>query len=467
MKNRKPYTVNRIPIFLLLLFVLVSSGVVAADDEYDYIETQLIVRLEDDTNETIADVNADYGTTTIDVMYTPAAEVYLLQTPAGVDSEELAHILDPSGSGGDERIEYAEANYLGDLPEANPEDVWAWGGEDPEPMGEQYAPDLLNIPPVHQLGIWGAGVVVAVVDTGFQLDHPYLADSWTLNRYDVLDDDYDPSDVVNSADDDGDTQVDEAFGHGTHVAGIVKQVAPRARIMPIRALDSDGRSTLWHIGEAINFALTNGADVVNLSLGTDYESEMLEDLVGQAFSADTVIVAAAGNLNTNLEQFPAGFVHGIAVTSVDENRVRADSANYGYWVNIASPGVSIFSAFPPNAYAWWSGTSMATPFIAGEAALLLSLDPNQSAQDVITTIESTAVSIDAENPNYIGLLGAGLADVEAGVTSIMPPTAVQNVVASSTTNDFSTGKLYLAMIMLLLITGVQTIVYFTLSRSQR
>ncbi len=412
---------SRVLSFVLLLVLAVGllPGTVSADDGGDYVETQLIVRLENDTTQTIDDVNADYGTTTLATI--PAqADIYLLEVAPGDDAVIVAEMMDPSGSGGDPRIEYAEANYLSDLPEANPQADWAWGGTDPSPTGTQYAPQLINLWDAHNLGQQGYGVTVAVVDTGFELDHPFLVDVWTLERYDFFDDDGDPTDEMNGLDDDGDGQIDEAFGHGTHVAGIVHQVAPLARIMPIRAVDTDGRSNLWLIGEALFFAIDNGADVANFSLGTDYDSEMLLDLAQQAVVNDVVVVAAAGNLDTNVLQYPAGYTDAIAVTAVDENLVRAPFANYGTWVDMAAPGVGIFSSFP-GGYAWWSGTSMATPFVAGEAAVLRATNPGLTPAQVRTVIENTAISIDAQNPGYAGLLGAGLTDVGAAVASIVPP----------------------------------------------
>jgi subtilisin family serine protease len=406
--------------FVLLILALSLLPIpLSADGGGDYVETQLIVRLEDATTQTIDDVNADYGTTTLDVI--PAlGDIYLLEVAPGDDAVVVANLMDPSGSGGDPRIEYAEANYLSDLPEANPQADWAWGGEDPSPTGTQYAPGLINLWDAHALGQQGYGVTVAVVDTGFELDHPFLIDFWTLERYDFFDDDGDPTDEMNGLDDDGDAQIDEAFGHGTHVAGIVHQVAPLAQLMPIRAVDTDGRSNLWLIGEALFFAIDNGADVVNFSLGTDYDSEMLLDLSQQAAFGDVVVVAAAGNLDTNEQQFPAAYPDAIAVTAVDENLIRAPFANYGTWVDMAAPGVGIFSSFP-GGYAWWSGTSMATPFVAGEAAVLRATDPLLTPAQVRTVLESTAIAIDAQNPAYVDLLGAGLTDVGAAVTSIVPP----------------------------------------------
>lgn len=423
---------KRLALILLTCFVLFSSvyvGGVSADTEGEFVERQLIVRLEDDTSDTIADINNDYNTTTIDVI-NAAANIYLLQTAPGVDAEALVDILDPSGNGGDARIEYAEANYLSDLPEGNPESVWAWGGQSSAPLNTQYASALHHLSMAHAYTL-GGGATVAIIDGGFQLDHPELASRWTTARYDFADNDNNPADVQNGLDDDGDSQIDEAYGHGTHVAGIVNLVAPQAKLMPIRTLDSDGRANLWRIGEALNFAIVNGANVINLSLGTDYESELLEDLVLQAESAGVVIVAAAGNLGNTVPQYPAAFSTVMAVSSADSNQIKASSANYGGWVDIVAAGVSIYSSFPVDGYAWWSGTSMATPIVAGEAALLHAGTNGRSATrrapaNLRTIIKNHAINIDSENPTLVDQLGSGLADVGAAVQSLgLTPTGVK------------------------------------------
>ena len=400
---------------LFLLCLCFFTQTVHAEVEAELVERQLIVQLEADTSDTIANINSEYNTTTIGVI-NAAADIYLLQTEAGVDAEVLANILDPSGNGGDARIEFAEANYLSDLPEGSRQNVYAWGGQNAGPLTTQYANALHNLATAHQYSL-GSGVTVAILDSGFQLDHPLLASRWTSTRYDFVDSDAVPEEVQNGNDDDGDTQVDEAFGHGTHVAGIVNQVAPQASLMPIRVLDSDGRSNLWRIGQALNFAIENGADVINLSLGTDYESEMFEYLVQEAEAANVVIVAAAGNYDNAVKQYPAAFPTVLAVSAIDSGMVRAPFANFGPWVDVVATGVSIHSSFPTDGYASWNGTSMSTPFVAGEAALLAGLSASRSSASVRDLIKDNVVNIDAQNSGYVGQLGDGLINIGSAVAS--------------------------------------------------
>ena len=224
-----------------------------------------------------------------------------------------------------------------------------------------------------------------------------------------------PYDFGNDRDDDGDGVKDEMVGHGTHVAGIVALAAPGARIMPVRALDSEGRGTTFGIAKAIRYSVSRGADVVNLSLGSSAESDLLEDLIGDGdddSSSRTFFVAAAGNDGNTTIRYPAGEDGAIAVSSVDQAKKKSDFANFGSWISIAAPGSGIHSSFPTSRYATWSGTSMATPFVAGQAALIKSLKPTAPAECVTGIIRTTAEPLAASDPTYGTRLG-GHADLGA------------------------------------------------------
>jgi subtilisin family serine protease len=261
----------------------------------------------------------------------------------------------------------------------------------------------------------GSGKVVAVIDTGVQLNHPALSASLTTARYDFIDNDTTPDDQFNGLDDDGDRLVDEAAGHGTHVAGIIHLVAPAAKIMPIRALDSDGNGELFTVAKAINYAIGAGANVINLSLGSASKSSLLNDVIRPATLRGIVVVAAAGNLGVEADQYPASDQCAISVTSVGPNDIKSDFANYAGRVDFAAPGETIFSSFPPNGYARWSGTSMATPFVSGQAALLLSRRPTLNVRQVIGIIQATARPLDNLNPSFSGKLGDGRVNIGASL----------------------------------------------------
>jgi subtilisin family serine protease len=196
--------------------------------------------------------------------------------------------------------------------------------------------------------------------------------------------------VRDSVDNNNDGRVDEVFGHGTHVAGIIRLIAPDARIMPIRVLDADGGGRVMDVADALAYAINNGANVINLSLGIDEPSLVLRDMLQIAASQGVVVVASAGNLNSNKPQYPGAELCAIGVSALSQIETRAEFSNYGSWVDFAAPGEGIYSTFPDNSFAYWSGTSMAAPFVSGQVALIKSMAPQLSARDINEVIRTTA-----------------------------------------------------------------------------
>jgi len=405
---------------LALLLAVLSAQVVpvaAGEAAAAYEQDQIVVKL--NPGAAVAAVNASYGTTTAKVLL-GSASVYLLQTPPGVDADQLKESMS-----GDPRLAYAEFNYIGAAPEASasgifgwPDDEadprlvyeWQWAGGDSGRYYNQPAVHRTNLSQAHAVSR-GAGAVVAVLDTGIDLNHPVLSGSLTQARYDFVDDDGVPEDAFNNVDDDGDGFVDEAGGHGTHVVGIVHLVAPEARLMPLRVLDSDGQGNIFIVAEAIIYAVNHGASVINLSMGTWQSSTLLQDVLDEVTASGVVVVGAAGNLNADVPQYPAAAACALAVTAVNPGLVKSTYASYGQWVDLAAPGDRIYSTYPDNGFAWWKGTSMATPFVAGQAALIRSADPDLSLEDVGMLISNTARPVDKQNPQYKGLLGTGQVDI--------------------------------------------------------
>jgi subtilisin family serine protease len=267
------------------------------------------------------------------------------------------------------------------------------------------------------------------VDTGVQLGHPALAAYITQVQADFVDGDGIANDEPNGLDDDRDRQVDESTGHGTHVAGIARLVAPDARIMPVRVLNSDGMGNAFTVAEGILFAVEHGADVINLSLGTTRESDLLEDVIEEAAEEGILVIAAAGNLGSSQEVYPAADECALAITSVGQTGALSRFASYGTWVDLAAPGESIYSTFPVDGYAWWSGTSMAAPFAAGQAALLLGYEPDLELEDVADLMGGTAHALDSGGSRHTkrSVIGGGkidiLASLEALASGRIPDTA--------------------------------------------
>jgi subtilisin family serine protease len=417
--SRAPVLVALVAAVLATLLCLSLADPAGADDDGGYsVPRQVVVAFEPGvTRAGISNFNDKFNTRAIQGL--PGADkIYLLRTRNGVNPARLAARMRS-----DARVVYAEPNFRAGSPEgsrrhrANPGGIPA-PSSDAAKYQEQYAVDNLNLTEAHQTSR-GAGTVVAVIDTGVQSSHPELAGRTTAG-YDFVDMDRNPADVGDGRDNDFDSEKDEMVGHGTHVAGIIALAAPEAKIMPIRALDSEGRGSTFLIARAITFATRNGADVINLSLGTSRETELLDDLADDDDDGgrDPVFVAAAGNDDNAIEQHPAAEEDVVAVSSVDREKKKSDFANFSGndedWVTVAAPGTNVHAPFPQDRYAVWSGTSMATPFVAGQAALIRSVLPQADAECAVDVVGATAQSLDASDPTYGSRLG-GHADAGAAV----------------------------------------------------
>jgi thermitase len=392
----------------------------------DYEPGQIVVKLAALPGNDLLGINQNYGTTTLAPLPNHS-DIFLLQAPLGVDAEQLVQVMMS-----DVRLVYAELNYINESPEDGSTDrIYGWGDNGGSTMQSQNSAEAMQLETAHDLSR-GGGTLVAILDTGVQSDHPALSNSLEVLGYDFVDNDLAPNDESNGLDDDGDGRVDELYGHGTHVAGIVHLVAPDARILPLRVLNSDGRGNNFRTASAILYAAQRGADTINLSLGTPHQSVLLREAVDEAARLGVVVVAAAGNLNTDSRQYPAAEACAVAVTSVNPHDKKSSFANYGDWIGVAASGENIYSAFPIDGYAWWSGTSMATPFVAGQAALLHGANPQLTLDEVGLLIGGTADSLDRANPAYRGELGEGRIDLLASLESLVAntwPTPEHNLFA--------------------------------------
>ncbi|MBS3903135.1 MAG: S8 family peptidase [Anaplasmataceae bacterium] len=258
----------------------------------------------------------------------------------------------------------------------------------------------------------GDPIKVAVIDTGIDLDHPDLQAN-IKKQYNAI---Y----SWRNADDDN--------GHGSHVAGIIAAlnnnqgvvgVAPRVDLFAVKVLNSRGSGYLSDIVEGIDWAIQNQAQVINLSLGSSSDSPSLRDAVVRAYNAGVVVIAAAGN-NGGAVLYPAAYPQVIAVSATDSNNQLASWSNRGSEVDLAAPGVSIYSTYSRGAYKTLNGTSMASPHVAGVAALILDSpvgtnDQNGNGRwdpsEVLNRMTNTAVDLGATG--FDTLFGFGLVQVHA------------------------------------------------------
>jgi len=250
----------------------------------------------------------------------------------------------------------------------------------------------------------GAGVKVAILDTGIDLDHPDLRLNIaggvnTINPRKAPEDDN---------------------GHGTHVAGIVAAVdntigvvgvAPQAKLYAIKALDRTGSGYLSDIIEGLQWCVAQGMKVVNMSLGTTYNVPSFSDAVKAVYNAGIVQVAAAGN-SSGPTNYPAAYPEVISVAATDSNNVRAPWSCYGK-IDLAAPGVSIFSTYKGDSYATMSGTSMASPHVAGVVALRLARYPGESPAAVLNALQAAA--LDLGETGWDMYYGAGLVQAPGAI----------------------------------------------------
>lgn len=325
------------------------------------------------------------------------------RTPADV-ADDLVN--DPRS-----RVMFAEPNYDVGFPESSG-NSWTIGGTSGTFVAQWFR-DTIRLPQAHAVS-QGDGIKIAILDTGIAPGHPQFVGRLDPG-YDFVDGDADPSEV-------GSQPSNAGFGHGTHVAGLVALTAPQARIMPVRVLDPNGIGNIWVLAEGIAFAIDpdgdpstpDGADVVNLSLATLRPTSLLSQILAEATCDDddlgnepqcptakpVVVVAGAGNSASDVPEFPAAeqLAGLLSVAASTQTDTLAAFSNFGSWVRVAAPGQNILSTVPPNLYAAWSGTSMATPIVSGQVALVRAQNPQMTPSEVVARIVSTSRPIIAAVP---------------------------------------------------------------------
>jgi type VII secretion-associated serine protease mycosin len=324
---------------------------------------------------------------------------------------------------------------------------------EPDSSGSvQFTPNdsLYRTDPQFGLGQWGIrtahvdqawdltrgspAVIVAIIDTGIDANHPDLA-GVSLPGTTFITSPDPPCDPASTVDDNG---------HGTHVAGLIAAngnngrgiagVAFGVRILPIKALDCQGSGLLSDVASSVIWATDHGARIINISLGSSSAQSTLQDAIRYAVARNVLVVTAAGNCGVisvrcgyvNEPQYPGAYPETFAVGATDPSDVRASFSNMGSYVALSAPGVRIWSTTPtypttlsrndPGStnYAALSGTSQAAPFVAGVAALLLSEDPTLTAAQLSDRLRSTADDLGPPGPDPS--FGAGRVNALRAVT---------------------------------------------------
>lgn len=326
----------------------------------------------------------------------------------------------------DPNVEFAQPNYLISIAQniaPAPHNLGRHGMAAPnDPLYAQQ----WHLPHVGILDAWGASMgnkdlIVSVVDTGVDYNHPDLKAN-TIKGKDFTKESPDGMDPIDS------------FGHGTHVAGIIAAVAnngegvagaaPHVKILAVKVLSANGGGSLFAIAGGIKYSVDMGAKIVNLSLGGPAVTDLISSAVGYwATKKGALLIAAAGNSNTAVGTPARIDDYYMAVAASDQNNKRAKFSCYGKELSVSAPGVQIMATTPtykvplndhgyPQNYAFLQGTSMATPLVAGIAALVWSRHPEWTAQQVRQHLEKTAVDVGVpgkDNESGFGIVNAAAA----------------------------------------------------------
>ncbi len=371
------------------------------------------------------------------------AHVYQLDLPEEADIEAIA-----AEFSADPHVEYAQPNFLV-AADFVPNDPYYSSRGALSPLFD----DLWGLKRIQMAQAWdihqGAGVTLAVVDTGIAFGHPDLAlNIWT-----------NPRESVNGRDDDGNGFIDDIRGwnfvtgtndptddngHGTMVSGIAAAVgnngmgiigvAPQAKILVAKFMDSNGVGSVGNGAAAIRYVADLGADVINNSWGCRCPSNpVAEDALRYARSLGAVVVFAAGNSNEDVMLWsPQNMDESLTVAAFDPNDRKAGFSNYGAAIDVAAPGTDILSTSPPDWYAVGGGTSFAAAYAAGLAALVVAKYPDFSVDKVQRVLRSTADDVDLPGPDVNS--GAGRINAARALTSPNRPPSLA-ILAPDINND--------------------------------
>ncbi|MBI4895713.1 MAG: S8 family serine peptidase [Candidatus Aenigmarchaeota archaeon] len=394
--------------FLLFLVVLAMFSLATfAQSSEHYVPNQIIVKVKEniDVSE-IAEPASMQKISSIEQLSNDE-NIYVVNITGDIKKTIEEYKKDPL-------VEYAEPNYIAQIAEIT---IGSISNVPNDPLySSQYHHANIQNNLSWNLTIGNRNIIIAVIDTGVQWDHPDLsANIWNNTA----------ENCTNGIDDDGNGKIDDCrgwdfvnndsnpmddHGHGTHVAGLAAAVGNNSinvtgvcwncTIMPIKAADSSGFLSYTDISDSLHYAADNGAKVISMSF-TGLNASSLQDAIKYAYSKGVVLVAAAGNSNVNSGNiYPAAYDEVVAVGSTTSSDAKSNFSNYGSWVDVSSPGSSILSTFPTNTTGTLSGTSMSTPIVSGIAGLILSKNSSFTQEQVKTLLKSTVDSLTSSV--YIG-----------------------------------------------------------------
>lgn len=381
---------------VLVLLVVWFPNSISASTKPQHVKGQILVKFKDGTDGKSASRELDAHGAKIKQELSQI-KVHIVSVPEGKESNVVERLSK------NPKVEFAELDVIGSATSADPLFGRQYGLEN---TGQMINTDVTAGKPDADIDApeaWaitrGNGIRVAILDSGVDQDHPDLSSKLVAQR------NFSSNNI---------NDVEDIYGHGTHVAGIVAattdnntgvaSVCPDCTIMNGKVLNNDGYGAASWAANGINWAADNGAKVINMSIGFRQSSKTMEAAVNRAWNRGVVLVASAGNNSNTAKEYPGAYTNVIAVAATNNKDAKASFSTYSSrWVDIAAPGENVFSTFPNHPfviqskygralnYDYANGTSMSSPMVAGVAGLVWSqMGTSTSAQSVRSRIESTA-----------------------------------------------------------------------------
>ena len=438
MKNKYMY------IIALLTIILVSSSTLGLSNNIDYtakhVENEIIVKFKESTNV----LNENNAKNKIQEIYKKSRVVeskqlmkYTVDNTLGltriykikfVKNSNIKDIIDTLNK--NNQIEFAEPNYILELT-LGPNDQFFWRQWHLNNTGQCYNPPTCSVrtadSDIDALEAWdietgSSDVVIAVVDSGLNMHVDILGNVWE-NTLEV--------NGITGVDDDNNTFIDDYNGwnfvnnnntlydtlnHGTPASGVIAArtnnsigvagICWNCKIMMPKVSTYQFFPMDWAI-PGINYAINEGADIITMSFAFSSHSSAFDDIINTANNNDIFMVAGAGNNNFTTPLYPAAYPQVLAAAGTQATDQKWSLSNFGSWINISAPARDLYTIRLLNSYGGFTGTSAASPVVAGVAALLLSKDPSLTKAQLEQILLSTCDNIDVMNQAYVGMLGCG------------------------------------------------------------
>ncbi len=426
MKALRPKSILTIALVLLLVVSASSSVALAFSSGAPAASyTEILVKFKPGTDDSvIAQVHQQNGGTVVDTI--PVAGVQVVQVPASLSAALLiAYASSPF-------VEYAEPNYVGQIAAVPNDSLWS----------SQWGLSRIDVDDAWDVTTSSSDIRIAILDTGIRSTHQDLDSKIVYTAIFAT------------------SSLDDVYKHGTHVAGTaaaetnnaqgVAGVGYDSSLMIAKVTYDSGSVSSGAVANAIYWAVDgpdgdpnttdDGAQVINMSLLFDNFSSTMNTAVNYAWDHGVVVVASAGNDGTTQLQYPAAFDNCIAVAATQFGDTKASFSQYGDWIDVAAPGAAIRSTVADHdaAYQNMSGTSMASPHVAGLAALLFNTVTDTNSNGFLNDEVRYAIENTCEDIGVYGL-GAGLIDAEAAVNFTVPAERPPNKPSNTSPTDEATG----------------------------